>query len=429
MRILVTGAKGLIGSAVCARLATDGHDVIATTRGPLPDHAGAATRWVQIDFAEATDPASWHAHLEQIDAVVNCVGVFQDSPRESTSAAHLQGASALFRACADRGVRRVIHFSAIGVDRHQSSAFSATKAEGERALMALDLDWIILRPSVVLGQPIFGASAMFRGLAALPVVPVMQGTGPLQVVALEDVIDTVSSLVRPNAPARIALDLAGPERLQMANIVARYRQWLGWKPARQFIVPNPLGGMLYRLGDLAGALGWRPPLRSTARAEMVHGAIGDPEPWAEIMDKAPADLSSSLARHPATVQDRWFAKLYFLKPLIVVVLAAFWIMTGIISLSTGFHKGVDLMIRAGTGILAAPGVVAGALADIVIGIAIIWRPTAWLGLCAGIGLSLFYITVGTALLPELWREPLGPLLKIWPILTAHFVALAILDER
>jgi hypothetical protein len=74
-------------------------------------------------------------------------------------------------------------------------------------------------------------------------------------------------------------------------------------------------------------------------------------------------------------------------------------------------------------------VIAGALADMVVGALMLWRPTAWYGLCAGIGLSVFYIVAGTSLLPELWREPLGPLLKIWPILLAHFVALAILDER
>ncbi len=75
------------------------------------------------------------------------------------------------------------------------------------------------------------------------------------------------------------------------------------------------------------------------------------------------------------------------------------------------------------------GVVAGALADLAVGLSIAWRPSARRGLWAAIALSAFYIVTGTLLLPELWNEPLGPLLKIWPILMAHFVALAILDER
>lgn len=74
-------------------------------------------------------------------------------------------------------MKRVIHFSAIGVNREQPSAFSSSKLAGDRALMARDLDWVILRPSVVVGWPVFGASALIRGLAALPVLPSMPGTG------------------------------------------------------------------------------------------------------------------------------------------------------------------------------------------------------------------------------------------------------------
>ncbi|UUP18707.1 SDR family oxidoreductase [Nitratireductor thuwali] len=429
MNVLVTGATGLIGSAVCARLAADGHKVIGTSRGPQAVAGGAVARWIRVDFAEATGPAEWLPHLHGVDAVVNCVGVLQDNPRENTSAAHALGASALFQACVEAGARRVVHFSAIGVDRHQASAFSATKLQGDEALTALPLDWVILRPSVVLGRPVFGASALFRGLAALPIMPQMSDTGPLQVVALEDVVDTVAFFIEPDAPARVALELAGPERLSMSDVVAQHRAWLGWKPARRLQLPRWAAAALYRLGDFIGGLGWRPPMRSTARREIVHGAVGDPTQWSKITGIKPKSLAATLAMRPVTVQERWFAKLYFLKPVIFVILVTFWLATGIISLTTGFPSGVELMVKARTGILAAPGVVAGAVADILVGLAIAWRPTAWYGLWSAIGLSCFYIVAGTLLLPELWNEPLGPLLKIWPILATHFVALAILDER
>ncbi len=429
MRVLVTGATGMIGTEVCARLAADGHELIAVTRGAYPPDSLHINRWVRMDFATATDPALWSRHLEGVDAVVNCVGVLQDSPREDAAAAHSRGAAALFRACAEAGVRRVMHFSAIGVDRHQLSRFSETKLEGDRILQGLNLDWVILRPAVVLGRPVFGASALFRGLAALPVLPLMPDTGQLQVVALEDVAETVAILIQPQAPARMVLELAGPERLSMGQIVARLRAWHGWRPAPAVRLPGWLAAIGYRLGDMVGALGWRPPIRSTARAEITAGAIGDPAPWTEATGIRPQSLTEALLRRPVTVQDRWFARLYFLKPLILGVLVLFWMITGIISLTTGFGNGVELMLRAGTGALAGPGVIAGALADIIVGVAIAWRPTARRGLWMAIGLSGFYIVTGSFLLPELWNEPLGPLLKIWPIVLSHFVALAILDER
>ncbi|MFN4140347.1 SDR family oxidoreductase [Aestuariivirga sp.] len=424
MRVLLIGATGLIGSAVAARLPGEGHEVVPVSRRPM-DRPGA----IILDMARATAPEVWLPHLRGIDAVVNCAGVLQDGPRENTRAVHAAGAAALFEACERAGVRRVIHFSAIGVDRAQPSAFSASKLAGDEALMARDLDWVILRPSVVLGRSVFGASALMRGLAALPVLPSMPETEKLQVVRLEDVVETVLFFLDPRAPSRLSLELAGPQALGMDEIVGQYRRWLGWKPARRYQLPPWLARLLYKAGDIAAALGWRPPVRTNAAREMTRGAMGDPAPWSEITGITPRPLAAALAAEPAGVQEKWFAGLYVLKPVIFVVLAAFWLATAIISVTIGYELGVELMVVAGAGALAGPAVIAGALADLVIGLLIAWRRTTRLGLWGALALSGFYIVAGSILRPDLWAEPLGPFLKIFPIVVLHLVALAVLEER
>jgi uncharacterized protein YbjT (DUF2867 family) len=428
MRILVTGASGLIGTAVCTRLVAQGYDVVRASR-QKPDQTDARRSIVTIDMAKALEPEDWREALDGIEAVVNCAGVLQDSMREHTTEVHATGLVALFRACERAGVRRVIHFSAIGVDREQPSAFSASKLAGDEALMKLDLDWIILRPSVVLGRPVFGASALFRGLAALPVCPSMPGTGRLQVVQLDDVVETVVFFLRDGSPSRVTLELAGPDTFTMEEVVALYRNWLGWKKARTLMLSGWIARLLYRAGDAASALGWRPPMRTNAAREIVRGATGDPEPWIALTGIKPRGLSAALAANPATVQERWFAGLYFIKPAIFVVLPFFWVMTGVISLTTGWESGVQLLIGTAVSALAAPLVVAGALADMIVGALIAFRKTARLGLWGAIGICVFYALAGTILRPDLWNEPLGPLMKILPIFLLHLVALAILEER
>jgi hypothetical protein len=212
-------------------------------------------------------------------------------------------------------------------------------------------------------------------------------------------------------------------------VVAAYRAWLGWRPARLFSLPGWAMAAAYRAGDLIARLGWRPPIRTTARREIVRGAIGDGSEWTRLTGIEPRSLAASLAGEPASVQERWFARLYFLKPLAIGVFALFWLMTGFVSLGPGYGRAVRVMESTDAAALAEISTIAGGVIDIVVGLMILYRPTARTGLVLALLISLFYVAAGTLLLPQLWADPLGPMMKIWPILVLNLVCLAILDER
>lgn len=430
MRVLVIGANGFIGAAVVAAAAAEGYEVWAAVRRvDAAARGSAAARLLVFDLAHHATAAEWAERLDGIDAVVNCAGALQDGPGDSLDAVHRDGPAELWEACRVNSVRRVIHFSAIGVDRATPSPFSVSKLAGDSALMAGELDWVILRPSVVVGPGAYGAGALLRGLAALPIRPAMPATERLQLVMLDDVVRTVLHFLGPAAPGRVVLDLAGPQALTMSETAAIFRRWLGWPPGRDVVLPRWASRILYRAGDLAGQLGWRPPMRSNARQEIRRGALGDPSPWIELTGAPPLSLAAWLCRRPATVEDRWFARLHILRPLLLLVFAVFWVTTAYISVGPGYRIGVGYMLEAGAGMLAGPSVIAGALADLAIGLGILWRRTTRGALYAAMAISVFYAVAGSLLLPRLWLDPLGPMVKIWPIMALNLVLLAILDDR
>ncbi len=187
MRVLVTGAYGLIGSACLARLHRDGHAVVGAGRSLSEARRFPYARWVAADFARLTSAAAWRPLLADIDAVVNCVGVLQDSARDDTRRVHVEATSALFDACAQVGIRRVVHVSAIGAEREGPTSFSRSKAEAEAHLQQLDLDWVILRPALVLAPAVYGGTAMLRGLAGLPWLrPLIGADSRIQIVGIAE---------------------------------------------------------------------------------------------------------------------------------------------------------------------------------------------------------------------------------------------------
>jgi hypothetical protein len=327
-------------------------------------------------------------------------------------------------------VKRVVHVSAIGVDRETPSAFSRSKLAGDQALMASSLDWVILRPSVVVGRAAYGGSALLRGLAALPVFPALPGSGPLQLVHLDDLVDTIVFFLSPGASARCVLDIAGPRVWPFADAVALFRRWLGWRPAPRVNTPAWMAALLFRAGDVAGLLGWRSPIRTTGQRELRRGAVGDPAEWTRITGIVPRDIEAWMRAEPASVQERWFPRLYFLKPAIFAVFGLYWIATGIVSFTAGWRSGEALLAAGGlTGRVTDAVIALGAAADIAIGVAVLYRPLALKGLYAALTISVAYLLVGTLLVPLLWSDPLGPLLKVFPIMLLNLVAIAILPDR
>jgi uncharacterized protein YbjT (DUF2867 family) len=425
--VLVVGVTGFIGAAVACRLHAAGVTVVGVSRS-APRNV-TPVRHVRLDIARATDPSAWRQHLEGIDAVVYCAGALQDGPGESLRAVHESGPAALYRACVEAGVRRIVHISALGVER-AATDFSRSKQAGDRALMESGLDWVILRPSVVIGRNAFGGAALLRGLAALPVLPVPEAAAPLQVVHIDDVLDTVLFFLRPEAPAGLVLDVVGLHSWRFNDLVALFRRWLGWRQAEEVRLPRWLAVLAFGFGDLMGRLGWRTAIRTNAGRELLGAAPGDPTRWTSLTGIVPRDIERALAMEPASAQERWFARLYLLRPWIFAICAVFWISTGVIALGPGWQNGIGLMHEGGVyGPWAAAVVVAGALCDIAVGAAIGWRRTARGGVIAAFIVTLVYAIVGTILVPRLWSDPLGPMLKVLPILALHLAALALVDDR
>jgi uncharacterized protein YbjT (DUF2867 family) len=432
VRILVIGAYGLIGSACLARLHAAGHEVIGAGRS-----VGAArrrmsyARWIVADFARLKDGAAWQPLLQDIDAVVNCVGVLQDSLRDSVVRVQLDGTKALFDGCVRAGIKRVVHVSAIGAQADGPSRFSRTKAAAEAYLATLPLEWVILRPALVLGSGVYGGTAMLRGIAAFPgLVPIVSGEARIQVVGLDDVAETVVRALGPGAPGGVAWDVAHPEVHTLGGIVTAIRAWQGVPPRPVLPLPNAVGKIVAALADAIGWLGWRSPVRSTSLAQLTAGVVGDPAPWMAATGVAPKSLDEILAARPATVQDRWFARLYLLKPIAIVGLAACSISIGALEFIPAYKVAAPVwsLSRAAFVVEVVPALVAGAV-EFALGVALLVRRTARFALMTLLVLTLLGTIMNAAAELSRMQYPISLFAVGIPGLLALLFALAILDER
>jgi uncharacterized protein YbjT (DUF2867 family) len=433
----ILGAAGLIGAAVASWLAQEGLPVVAIARrftaAQKASFGAAAVEWpfVGLDTASLATLLADH----RVDVVVNCVGVLQDGPAGTTEEVHRRFVERLAAALSlSADPRLLVHVSIPGSAADDRTRFSRSKRAAEAAIAESGVPFVILRPGFVLAPAAYGGSALLRALATLPLdLPKAERRRPFATTEAADIGRTVAVVARRwragDRAWRRVWDVMAREPTTLGDVTAALRRHLGG-PRRCVAVPAWLLDGGAKAGDAASWLGWSPPIRSTALAELRRGVAGDPAPWIAETGIEPASLDAALRRRPATIQETWFARLYLLKPLILASLVLFWCLSGLIALAVAFAAARSLLTDHGFPSVPATGVtIASSLADIAVGVAIAVRRTCRRGLAAGIVLSLGYMAGAALLAPDLWIEPLGALVKTGPAIVLMLVALAIMGDR
>lgn len=183
MRVLITGANGFIGKALCERMHSDGWHVRRALRNIECDIATAeGIESIQINSID--QDTDWQDALKGIDTVVHLaarVHVMKDSSRDPLAAfrrVNVDGTRHLARAASSARVKRFVYISSIKVngeesDREYSESsmsnpqdpYAVSKWEAEQALHHVSdetgLNAVILRPPLVYGS---GVRANFLSL-------------------------------------------------------------------------------------------------------------------------------------------------------------------------------------------------------------------------------------------------------------------------
>ncbi|MCC2098618.1 MAG: NAD(P)H-binding protein, partial [Hyphomicrobiales bacterium] len=342
--IAVLGASGLIGQAVAAKMMREGFPVIAIARRFTPaQKAFFADKAVECPVLELTveDLSALFAQ-HAVEIVVNCIGTLQDSPqRGKTEDVHLGFVSRLTKALTlSRQPRLLVHLSVPGDDRDDQTAFSATKRRAEQTIIESTIPYVILRPGFVIAPAAYGGSALVRALVALPIeLSAQELQRPFATTDVADVAGTIAHLGRRWGGGEhqwaAIWDVMDRDVPSVGSVIAAFRPHLGG-PVRRLRLAPWMMTIGARLGDLVSRLGWSPPVRTTALVEMRRGVTGNPHEWIGATGIEPVSLTRILARQPATIQEKWFARLYLVKPLAIGSLALFWIASGLIALTASF---------------------------------------------------------------------------------------------
>ncbi len=356
LRVLVTGANGLAGSAVVRRVLAAGHEPVALLRpgadetllppgterlywqivqlSPRPSdwalyfpefHAGEAFEAHAATGTPVTHPeeASRVFSEARADAVVHCAAVVSTGKPDLAESfrMNVEVTRLLLAAAEHAGLRRWVQVSSMSAHPENRSIYGGTKWQQELAVRQSRLSWAVLRPGLIYGPQRRGIFARLAQIVAKwNVVPLPNGGNePAAAVHVDDFADAALRAAQEDTAANQCFELGGAERWTFRELVQTMADVLGRKPAL-LTLPLPL----CRLAAIAGeAVLPRPPLTTdnlegllTARWPDITAArevLGfSPRPFAEgfreCLDKGLLPAEPTPIRNPVPRKRRRKAK-------------------------------------------------------------------------------------------------------------------------
>ncbi|MGL4635767.1 MAG: SDR family oxidoreductase [Beijerinckiaceae bacterium] len=426
MRIMVLGAAGFIGRSIVAELVAHGHEVVAVVRNAgSVETALPTSQLIALDLAKAIHPDHWTPHLKGIDIVVNAAGLLRGPDLD---AVHVEMPRATHTAALEAGVQRIVLISAISAREDVDTDYARSKLAGEKALESSGLGFTILRPSLVYGEGSYGGTSLMRGMAGLPFFIPLAGRGDFVFtpIHVRDLARSVRVVCEDRTFAGHTLEPVGPETMDLRALLQHYRCWLGFGQARFLSVPIAIMRIFGRVGDLAKDS----PIATNSLKQMIAGNAGDSAVFEKAIGFRPRSLTQALNESPAQVQDRWHARLFFLAPALKASLIFMWLYSAWLGFTQGVEKTQEFVaavglstawvdpLRMGTGLL-----------DLGIAALVLLDRRARVSTAVQLAVVAGYTTVLGLVLPGLWLDPLGSLIKNIPILVAIAVHGAIGDKR
>ena len=278
--VTIYGGSGFVGRFVAQRMARAGWRVRVAVRRP---NEGVFVKTygdvgqVEPVLCNIRDDSSVRKAMLGAEAVVNCVGILNETGKNNFAAIHTEAARRVARMAADEGVANLVHISAIGADAGADYDYARSKGLGEKGVLAAFPNAVVLRPSVIFGAD----DQFFNRFAAMArlswVLPVVGANSLMQPVYVDDVAAAAEKGATGNAAPGV-YELGGPEVESLRDLLKGMLEVI---ERRRLIVNMPfwMGSFLAFWFDLwqklSGGLITSPLTRDQVRA-LHHDNVVSP---------------------------------------------------------------------------------------------------------------------------------------------------------
>ncbi|MGF1473975.1 MAG: complex I NDUFA9 subunit family protein [Geminicoccaceae bacterium] len=241
-QVTIFGGSGFLGRYVVRRLAAKGIRLRVCCRQPkLAMHLKPMgdVGQISLEHCDLAVTRELGKFLQGSDAVVNLVGILYEGGRQTFRRLQAEAPGDIADAAKTVGIERMVQMSAIGAAPEGRAIYAQTKAEGERAVLAVLPGATILRPSVVFGAEDEFFNRFAKLTAVSPFLPLVGGGNTkFQPVYVDNVAEAVVRCLEDPGTAGKIYELGGPKTYSFREILEYLLVVLR---KRRLLLPLPFG--------------------------------------------------------------------------------------------------------------------------------------------------------------------------------------------
>ena len=217
--ISIFGGTGFIGTELIKQLTKMPYKIRLFTRNK--EKLNNLELNSQVKLIKLSPESNLTKDLQGTDIIINLVGILHESRSIKFSTVHEVFVNKVIKSAMKQKIKRVVHISALGVNKDSSSKYLYSKFKSESVIRNKfnDYDWTIFRPSIVFG-PHDKFINLFKVMVKfLPIIFLISPKAEFQPIHIDDLVDILIKSIKDKNTFKKTFNIGGPKKFTFLEII------------------------------------------------------------------------------------------------------------------------------------------------------------------------------------------------------------------